>query len=245
MEEFLHKIKDKKSINGKLFRHKDKIGLILQYISAKDSTEYDEIEKCDALMGHFEIQTFKMNTYKLCEHGFTGKMLGKKSPLIFSGHFHLRDERDYGSYKINYVGNPFEMDFGDSESSKGYYIIDFDSMEYEFFENKISPKHKKIKLSQFDNSKNIIGNNIVKIIVDTNIENDELEKYSTNIQQLNPISLSFDNTAAFNPILEELDDEYDLSGVDMEKAITDFVALLDIEDKDSVSSYTINLYKNV
>lgn len=44
MEEILHKIKDKKSINGKLFRYKDKIGLILQYISAKDSTEYDEIE---------------------------------------------------------------------------------------------------------------------------------------------------------------------------------------------------------
>jgi DNA repair exonuclease SbcCD nuclease subunit len=208
-------------------------------------TEYDDIQKCDALMGHFEIQTFKMNTYKLCEHGFTGKMLGKKAPLIFSGHFHLRDERDYGSYKINYVGNPFEMDFGDTESSKGYYIIDFDSMKYEFFENKISPKHKKIKLSQFDDSKNIIGNNIVKIIVDTNIENDELEKYSTNIQQLNPISLSFDNTTAFNPILEELDEEYDLSGVDMEKAITDFVNLLDIDDKDSVSNYTLNLFKNV
>lgn len=44
MEDLLHKIKDKKSINGKLFRYKDKIGLILQYISAKDSTEYDEIE---------------------------------------------------------------------------------------------------------------------------------------------------------------------------------------------------------
>ena len=44
MEEILHKIKDKKSINGKLFRYKDKIGLILQYISAKDATEYDEIE---------------------------------------------------------------------------------------------------------------------------------------------------------------------------------------------------------
>lgn len=44
MEDLLHKIKDKKSINGKLFRYKDKIGLILQYISAKDATEYDEIE---------------------------------------------------------------------------------------------------------------------------------------------------------------------------------------------------------
>jgi len=44
MDDILHKIRDKKSINGKLFRYKDKIGIILKYISAQDSTEYDEIE---------------------------------------------------------------------------------------------------------------------------------------------------------------------------------------------------------
>lgn len=44
MDVILHKIRDKKSINGKLFRYKDKIGIILKYISAQDSTEYDEIE---------------------------------------------------------------------------------------------------------------------------------------------------------------------------------------------------------
>lgn len=206
-------------------------------------TEYKDIPKCDILMGHFEIQTFKMNTYKLCEHGFTAQMLGKKAPLIFSGHFHLRDERKYNGYDINYVGNPFEMDFGDTESSKGYYIINFDTLKYDFFENNISPKHKKIKLSEYDKCKENIKNNIVKIIVDKNIESDDLEKYSTNIQSLTPLSLSFDNTIAFNPVLEELDDEFDLSGIDMEKAITDFVNLLDIDNKEDVVKYTIELYK--
>lgn len=44
LEDILHQIRDKKSINGKLFRYKDQIGLILQYISAQDATEYDEIQ---------------------------------------------------------------------------------------------------------------------------------------------------------------------------------------------------------
>jgi hypothetical protein len=44
-------------------------------------------------------------------------------------------------------------------------------------------------------------------------------------------------------VSEKIDDEYDLSGVDMEKAITDFVSLLDIENKEDVSKYTIDLYK--
>jgi len=208
-------------------------------------TEYADIPKCDVLMGHFEIETFKMNSYKLCEHGFNAQMLGKKSPLTFSGHFHLRDERKYNGYNINYVGNPFEMDFGDTESSKGYYIINFDTLEYDFHENVVSPKHKKIKLSEYDDFKDVVKDNIVKIIVDRNIEIDDLDKCTSNIQKLTPLSLSFDNTVSFNPVSEKIDDEYDLSGVDMEKAITDFVSLLDIENKEDVSKYTIDLYKQI
>ena len=206
-------------------------------------TEIKDIPDCDVLMGHFEIESFKMNTYKLCEHGFSPSSLSKKSPLVFSGHFHLRDEREYKNSKIIYVGNPFEMDFGDTESTKGYYTMDFEEMKYEFFENNISPKHKRIKLSEYDSLEQNVENNIVRIIVDKNIENEELEKYSANIKTKNPVALSFDNTMAFNPVSEELDEEYDLSGIDMEKAICDFVNLLDIDNKEDVSKYTVELYK--
>jgi DNA repair exonuclease SbcCD nuclease subunit len=206
-------------------------------------TEMTDIPQCDVLMGHFEIESFKMNTYKLCEHGFAPSSLSKKAPLVFSGHFHLRDEREYKNSKIVYVGNPFEMDFGDTESTKGYYIMNFEDMSYEFFENNISPKHKKIKLSEYENLNQNVENNIVRIIVDKNIENEELEKYSANIKNKNPISLSFDNTIAFNPISEELDKEFDLSGIDMEKAIFDFVNLLDIDNKEDVAKHTVELFK--
>jgi len=207
-------------------------------------TEMNDIANCDTILGHFEIESFKMNTYKLCEHGFTPSGLCKKSPLVFSGHFHLRDEREYKNSKIIYVGNPFEMDFGDTESTKGYYLMNFDTMEYTFHENEISPKHKKIKLSEYENAPSVVENNIVRIIVDKNIESEELEKYSANIKSQNPIAISFDNTIAFNPVSEELDEEYDLSGIDMVKAISDFVGLLDIDNKEDVTKYTTELYKN-
>ena len=44
MADFLQTIRDKDSINGKLFKYKDRFGLIMRYISAKDPTEYDEVE---------------------------------------------------------------------------------------------------------------------------------------------------------------------------------------------------------
>jgi hypothetical protein len=75
------------------------------------------------------------------------------------------------------------------------------------------------------------------------VESEELDKYSANIKSQNPISISFDNTIAFNPVSEELDDEYDLSGIDMVKAISDFVELLDIDNKEDVVKYTTELYK--
>ena len=78
-----------------------------------------------------------------------------------------------------------------------------------------------------------------------NIESDELEKYTNNIKSKNPIALSFDNTMSFNPMIEEMDDEYDLSGIDMEKAISEFVSSLDMDNKEDVAKYTIDLYKSL
>ena len=76
----------------------------------------------------------------------TTKNILEKAPLTISGHFHLREEREYDDGKIVYLGNPFQMDFGDVDGIKGYYILDIPSSTYEFTENKSSPKHKKIKV---------------------------------------------------------------------------------------------------
>jgi len=205
----------------------------------------DDISDCDVLMGHFEIETFKMNAFKFCEHGFSATNLLKKSSLVFSGHFHLRDERSYKNGKIIYVGNPFEMDFGDSGDAKGFYILNLDDMSYEFIENKVTPKHKKIKISELKNDKDVLKNNIVKIIVDKKIEDGGYDKISNTLSKMNLFSLSFENTFDDTPKLEESEDEIDLSGVDFSKAITDFIDMMDIKNKKEVLQYTIDLYNKV
>lgn len=206
-------------------------------------TEISEIPSCDVLFGHFEIESFKFSPHKVCEKGMSPSALSKKANLVFSGHFHLRSEREYKTSKIIYVGNPFQMYFDDIEDKKGYYVINFDNLEYSFFENNISPKHKKIKLSEYESVKGTIENDIVKVIVDKKLDNDELEKYTVNFQKMKPLSLSFDNTIAFDPKIEMSPEECDLSGIDMEKAISEFVQLLDIDNKEDVTKYTLNLYR--
>jgi DNA repair exonuclease SbcCD nuclease subunit len=158
----------------------------------------------------------------------------------------LRDEREYKNGKIVYVGNPFEMDFGDCGDIKGYYALNFEDLNYVFFENKISPKHKKVKLSDFDNSEQDFANNIVKIVVDKKIKDGEYDKYSQNISNLKPFSFSFDNSLDLDdPKMEEGFDNVDMSGVDFSKAITDFVEMMSVDNKEEVLKYIMDLYKRV
>ena len=153
--------------------------------------------------------------------------------------------REYKDSKIIYVGNPFEMYFDDVEGSKGYYTLDFDTLNYEFFENTVSPKHKIIKLSDYDNSKENIANNIIRVVVDKKIDDKDLDTYSNNIQSMVPLEFSFDHSVNFDIIIDDAGEECDLSGIDMEKAITEFVNMLEIDNKEDVIKYATGLYKSL
>jgi DNA repair exonuclease SbcCD nuclease subunit len=209
------------------------------------------IKKSDVLFGHLEIESFKMNSHKHCDHGMKTSDLLAKADLIMTGHFHLRDERKYDKQTIIYVGNPFEMDFGDTGSTKGYYILDFNNLNYTFYENKLSPKHKKVTLTDLMTFKSLsatevkdtVNNNIIKLIVDKKITSDNIELLIQKISTHKPFNLSVDYTLYNDSITVNEDQAYDLSGVDMSKAIEEFVTLLDIEKKSDVSRYCLDLYK--
>ena len=211
--------------------------------------EYSEIEKSDIIFGHFEIETFKMNAHKLCEVGVKPKDLLKKSKLVFSGHFHLNEERDYNEGKIIYVGSPFQLDFGERDSKKGYYVLDVDNLNYSFIENKISPIHKKLSMNEIlsDNSikeeyKDLITNNFIRIVIDYNLDQKIIDNVIHNLYSLSPSSLIVDPYISQDFTNQE---DTDLSGIDITKAIVEFVNLLDINNKEEVIKRTLHLYNQV
>lgn len=211
-------------------------------------TSVNQIEKSDIIFGHFEIETFKMNTYKDCEDGLSVKELLKRSSLIISGHFHFRHEKRFGSGTILYVGNPFQMDFGDCDNSKGYYLLDLDTQEYEFYENTISPHYKKIHLSELVEAETItpeiktaFTNNIVKFKIDKNISQEDLAILTSKLNLLRPESLHIEYDLTYNKISSE-NPEKDLSGIDIPCAIEEFINLLEIDDKSNILEYTLELY---
>ena len=203
----------------------------------------------DIIFGHFELQNFKMNAFKICGDGDDPGVLSTKAPLIFSGHFHLRDEKIYNNSTIVYVGNPFEMDFGDSYQRKGYYVLDITKSSYEFVESTFTPKHIKIFLSKLITLKEVdkefnsfVSKNIIKLVIDRNISSDHLDALVAKITTFKPNDLHVDYDINYNKIKVNEDADLDLSGVDITKAIQEFVNMLDINNKKEVVEYTTSLY---
>lgn len=214
------------------------------------NTTAEDIEDSDAIFGHFEIETFRMTGYKVCEEGMKIRDLLSKSSRIISGHFHTRHEKTFGAGSILYVGNPFQMDFGDADNQKGFYIFDFNTLEYEFRPNNISPCYKKISLSELVEQNDItpivvnnFSNNFVKLKIDMNISQQDLDTLYGVLTKLKPESLTIDYDINFNRIIENTEHKEDLSGIDIKQAIVEFVNMLDIEDSKDIIDYTLSLYE--
>ena len=215
------------------------------------ATNTQEIPKSDILFGHFEIEAFQMAPGKLCEDGIEAESILDVAPLIISGHFHTRHEKEFDKGRILYAGNPFQMDFGDSGNLKGYYILDIPKLEYCFYHNPVSPQYIRLALSELTKAQTItpriiekIEGNIVKFKIDSNISQDDLQFLTQLLTQFNPLSFSVDYDINFNRILSDMDREgRDFSGIDIPQAIIEFVNLLDISNKKEVQEYTLNLYR--
>lgn len=148
--------------------------------------------KFDHIFGHFEIQNFQMNNYKVCDKGLSSTdFLSGRTNSVFSGHFHHRNTRSYNEGKIHYVGNTFGMDFSDVDNEKGYYILDLDTGDLEFFKNTASPKFKKIILSKLKSyPKTEFFRNHVKLIADMEMSEAQFEKIRAYIMAGKPFQFS-------------------------------------------------------
>ena len=212
-------------------------------------TQLKDIPKSDLVFGHFELENFQMNSYKVCDHGDSPETLADKAPLIFSGHFHLRANKQFNNSEIVYVGNPYQMDFGDAGQTKGYYTLDLENLSYDFYENNVTPNHIKLFLSkiivQKDPEKYFreqVTNNIIKFIVDKNVNSEHMDLLVTKLSSYKPCDIRIDYDANYNKVQFAEENDFDLSGIDMIEAITEFINMLDIDNKSEVAKYTTELY---
>ena len=145
--------------------------------------------KRDVLFGHFDFQGAQL-VGSVNESGIAVEDILKLSPLVFSGHFHIRREYIYKNGKIVSVGCPFELDWGDYANEKAVVFFDASMMSYESVPNDFSPRHRKIfwskVLNRTDDLKGVKGN-FVKLIVDEAYKFEHVTRVLSLINGMGPL----------------------------------------------------------
>jgi DNA repair exonuclease SbcCD nuclease subunit len=202
---------------------------------------FEQIPKTDICIGHFEIVSFYMNTYKICEHGMTSNNLFKKAKTIISGHFHKRDHRKYNNGEIIYLGSPYQHNFGDTGDQRGIYVYDIDNNSFEFIENNFSPKFIKLKTEDLTKKsiENKIKNNFVSLNLDSSLKQEDANNLLMKVMQHNPLNLKTEYIEK-QETKENETKTYD--SVDILQNICEYIDTLDIECKEETIKYLTEIY---
>lgn len=145
-------------------------GILMDIIPWICKTNADEIGRfiknssSDVCIGHFEIAGFSMYKGQIAEEGIPPSLF-KKYDRVFSGHYHTKSE----SGNIMYVGTPTEITWQDHDDPRGFHVLDTDTLQVEFIQNKFNIFEKIIyndtedTYSMFDFE--AMKNKFVKVIV--------------------------------------------------------------------------------
>lgn len=211
-------------------------------------TDTKNLNPVDMLIGHFEIVNFKMNATKICEHGDDSANLLDKAKAVITGHFHLREHRQYEKGYVLYLGSPYEMDFGDRGQQKGVTIIDFNDINnVTFIENTVTPKHFRLKISEliqkkYSNLSELVKDNIISLYVDLKLDTLTLDLLIKKLTQYSPKQFRTE----FNILDEAQVNTNDVKklSIDIETAFHEFIEHVETRaTKKEVLDKCLELYK--
>jgi DNA repair exonuclease SbcCD nuclease subunit len=123
----------------------------------------------DYLFCHTDIKGLLFNKFVRIEGGLSYDEISKFE-RVYSGHIHF--SQNFG--KVRMLGSPYQLTRSDLGNLKGITVLDLETGEETFFENKISPKFTRISFDEVLNStpeklNPIFKNNFVDILIDPQI----------------------------------------------------------------------------
>lgn len=117
----------------------------------------------EVLCGHLEINSFEIIKGVVCSKGIDSTIF-ERFDKVFSGHFHIRATNG----TIQYIGNPYQTNWGEYGYPKGFAVFDTKTKSLEFIDNPTSTYEilqydDKIEIGLFDKER--YAGKIVRVIV--------------------------------------------------------------------------------
>lgn len=97
----------------------------------EESLEFIKNTKTDWLIGHLELTGYEVMRGVKYEDGMNPDIFNKFEQVL-SGHFHCKQDKG----NILYLGTPYQMTFSCVGEQKGFWILDTETREMEYIQNK-------------------------------------------------------------------------------------------------------------
>ncbi len=174
----------KTKINGKNFLF---VPWLYDLNHLKDWVDNNDCSDIDFCFGHFDLIGGKMSKTTFSKSGLTKDLL-YNFKKVYSGHYHTRSVEKNQDKEIVYLGTPYQLNFGDSDEDRGFYILNCDDSSCEFIENDVSIKFISLNYPE-EISESKIKGNIVNVFIDqtANIDTDKIQEYIEKINSFNPV----------------------------------------------------------
>ena len=164
--------------------------LLLPWINSENQDKSFKMiknTKAKVVMGHLELQGFRVNKNLVMEeHGLEANLFSNFKK-VFSGHYHTRSNNG----TVFYLGNPYEMYWTDVNDTRGFTIFDTETLEHFHIDN---PYHMFYNIYYEDTNYQTFDtreyeNKIVKVIVRKKTDTKKFEKfidklYTSNVAEL-------------------------------------------------------------
>jgi len=107
-----------------------------------------------------------------------------KFEKVFSGHYHMKSQKD----NITYLGNPYQLYWNDYGCKRGFHVFDTETLKTTFYRNPFDTFHKLyynggVALPD----KNDLAGTYVKLVVEDKGDN---AKFDHNVRQLQDLGLA-------------------------------------------------------
>ncbi len=169
------------------FKFGEKIFGMMSWVNNENLSKNMDIikntSKANYLLGHFEVAGFEMTKGNVAEKGFSQETFSKFE-MTLSGHFHIKNKIG----NIYYIGNPFQTNWDDYGSDRGFHIYDTETDEFSFIKN------------TYENYDVLIYQN------DTDIDSFDYSQYEGKIVKILVNKLAELNQASYIKFLNRLDE---------------------------------------
>jgi len=148
--------------------------------------------EASVVMGHLELNGFKMYKNSFCYHGMNHTIFNGYD-LVMTGHYHHKSTVG----NIAYLGSTYEITWADYNDPRGFHIFDTNTLDLEYHQNSHKIFHKIIyndngveTLDKIVKDFSFCKNSYVKVLVESKNNPYLFDKFIDSIQLHEPFDLS-------------------------------------------------------